>query len=98
MYDAGTNAIFSITKEMCRFLMAILNSNGEIEVGDELKEEIEYLKESGCLKPVDEKIVVEHHIVHVIVYSLEGEARSHLISLSGMVEHHIKNDLYAIFL
>ena len=32
--------------------MAILNSNGEIEVGDELKEEIEYLKESGCLKPV----------------------------------------------
>ena len=38
MYDAGTNAIFSITKEMCRFLMAILNSNGEIEVGDELKE------------------------------------------------------------
>ena len=38
------------------------------------------------------------HIVHVIVYSLEGEARSHLISLSGMVEHHIKNDLYAIFL
>ena len=60
MYDAGTNAIFSITKEMCRFLMAILNSNGEIEVGDELKEEIEYLKESGCLKPVDEKIVVEH--------------------------------------
>lgn len=29
MYDAGTNAIFSITKEMCRFLMAILNSNGE---------------------------------------------------------------------
>ena len=30
MYDAGTNAIFSITKEMCRFLMAILNSNGEI--------------------------------------------------------------------
>ena len=38
------------------------------------------------------------HIVHVIVYSLEGEARSHLISLSGMVEHYIKNDLYAIFL
>lgn len=55
MYDAGTNAIFSITKEMCRFLMAILNSNGEIEVGDELKEEIEYLKESGCLKPVMKK-------------------------------------------
>ena len=41
-YDAGTNAIFSITKEMCRFLMAILNSNGEIEVAFLLPEPYRY--------------------------------------------------------
>ena len=82
MYDAGTNAIFSITKEMCRFLMAILNSNGEIEVGDELKEEIEYLKESGCLKPVDEKIVVEHGEISLLESLYENNLNTIILQVT----------------
>ena len=52
MYDAGTNAIFSITKEMCRFLMAILNSNGEIEA-EVLKEFHKREKEGTLPVPLD---------------------------------------------
>ena len=59
MYDVATNAIFSITKEMCKFLL-----NGqkgkEIEVKGELKDELEYLIDSGCLQSANENVVVEH--------------------------------------
>lgn len=60
MYDVGTNAIFSITKEMCMFLLNVLKNEEEVKVGNELKEELEYLMESGCLKPTKENIIVEH--------------------------------------
>lgn len=60
MYDIGTNAIFSITKEMCMFLLNALKNEEELKVSNELKEEIEYLMESGCLQPAKENIIVEH--------------------------------------
>lgn len=60
IYDVGTNAIFSITNEMCKFLLNVLKNNQEVEVSSELEEEFEYLIESGCLRPINENIVVEH--------------------------------------
>lgn len=59
MYDVATNAIFSITKDMCKFLLS--NQKGrEIEVTGELKDELEYLTDSGCLRPANENVIVEH--------------------------------------
>lgn len=60
MYDVGTNAIFSITEGMSRFLMSVEKSNKELEINSELKAELDYLIESGCLKSIKENITVEH--------------------------------------
>lgn len=59
MYDVGTNAIFSITKEVCTFLLEALERE-KTEVSDEMREELEYLIGAGCLQPINENIVVEH--------------------------------------
>lgn len=60
MYDVGTNAIFSIPKEICTFLLDALERE-ETEVNDGVRDELEYLIEAGCLQPINENIVVEHY-------------------------------------
>lgn len=60
MYDVGTNAIFSITEQMCKALIDMLADNKEYKVNSELQDEFDYLIASGCLKAVEENTVVEH--------------------------------------